>query len=287
MKNNFGEKRFSKEKIIEFFEKKGFYVVLALCVLIVGLTAVFISNGTFINSDRGYEDEEIISGEMAEDFEDDTEDYVFNDENDLLQSSKDTSGSDQNVKEKSQGEAVLEEGKEDSSISYINTDNLQDDNKNVPDSLAENEMEAVGVSAQPLQDFIMPVYGDITFDYAMDRLVYSKTLEEWRTHSGIDIGSSRGTPVKVVADGVVREIKNDPRFGITIIVEHSGNIRTVYANLANGDTVSPNQKVKQGDVISSIGNTAIFESAEPAHLHFEVLKDNKPVDPKKYLPIKD
>ncbi len=287
MKNNFGEKRFSKEKIIEFFEKKGFYVVLALCVLIVGLTAVFISNGTFINSDRGYEDEEIISGEMAEDFDDDTEDYVFNDENDLLQSSKDTSGSDQNVKEKSQGEAVLEEGKEDSSISYINTDNLQDDNKNVPDSLAENEMEAVGVSAQPLQDFIMPVYGDITFDYAMDRLVYSKTLEEWRTHSGIDIGSSRGTPVKVVADGVVREIKNDPRFGITIIVEHSGNIRTVYANLANGDTVSPNQKVKQGDVISSIGNTAIFESAEPAHLHFEVLKDNKPVDPKKYLPIKD
>jgi murein DD-endopeptidase MepM/ murein hydrolase activator NlpD len=47
--------------------------------------------------------------------------------------------------------------------------------------------------------------------------------------------------------------------------------------------VVPNQKVRQGEVISSIGDTALFEIAEPAHLHFEVWKDDVPVDPKDYL----
>jgi murein DD-endopeptidase MepM/ murein hydrolase activator NlpD len=132
----------------------------------------------------------------------------------------------------------------------------------------------------------MPVFGEVSFEYAKDKLLYSKTLDEWRSHSGLDLKADRGTPVKVVADGVVTEIKNDPRIGITIIVDHLNGLKTVYANLANGDMVSPNQKVKQGEVIGSVGNTASFESAEPAHLHFEVLKNNKNVNPSDYLPKK-
>jgi len=50
----------------------------------------------------------------------------------------------------------------------------------------------------------------VTFEYAMDRLVYSKTLDEWRAHSGVDLRADRGTPVKVVADGVVTEVKTIP-----------------------------------------------------------------------------
>ena len=50
--------------------------------------------------------------------------------------------------------------------------------------------------------------------------------------------------------------------------------------------VNPNQILKQGDIIGCVGNTALFESAEQSHLHFEVLKDNKPVNPEDYLPKK-
>ena len=68
--------------------------------------------------------------------------------------------------------------------------------------------------------FMMPVEGKIGMDYAMDRLLYSKTLDEWRTHSGIDITAPRGEVVKAVADGYVKEIKEDPCYGITIILDH-------------------------------------------------------------------
>jgi len=134
--------------------------------------------------------------------------------------------------------------------------------------------------------FVLPVMGEISFDYAMDRLVYSKTLEDWRTHSGVDLAADRGTNVKAAADGFISEVKNDPRFGITIIIDHQNGLKTVYSNLASDEVVTPNQKVKQGDVIGAIGNTALFESAEQPHLHFEVLMDNNPVDPKEYLPFK-
>lgn len=129
-----------------------------------------------------------------------------------------------------------------------------------------------------------PVLGSIVVGYAMDKLVFSNTLDEWTTHSGIDIACSRGTPVKAAADGTVREIKNDPRYGVTIIIEHADGLKTVYANLAGGDMVQPNQKVKAGDVIGGVGSTALFESQTEPHLHFEVLKNDEPVDPMKYLP---
>ncbi len=100
----------------------------------------------------------------------------------------------------------------------------------------------------------------------------------------MDIASDRGTPVKAVADGVVSDVRSDSYYGITIIVDHDNGLQTLYRNLASDETVSVNQKVKQGEVIGSIGNTAGDESAEPAHLHFEVLKNNVSVDPVTYLP---
>jgi len=135
------------------------------------------------------------------------------------------------------------------------------------------------------ENFALPVFGSISLDFAMDKLLYSKTLDEWRTHSGIDIEAPVGTPVKAVADGVVSAIKEDPRYGILVILDHGNGLKTIYANLADGNMVVPNQKVKKGDVIGSIGNTAVFEIAEPTHLHFEVLKDGKLQDPKEYLSI--
>lgn len=274
MKKMFGSKKITKEKIIEFLDKKGFYVVLVACVVVVGITAFLIVKGSSDPINRAYDSEDYIPGEMGEDFGDDTEDYAAGiEENEVIWSSKDTVGSDTDFLD---DEVEVGTAGKDSSVA------IGDDT--APEStVAAGNVEPGKDQEDEVETFIMPVYGEITFDYAMDRLLYSKTLDEWRTHSGIDIASSMGTPVKAVADGVVSEIKHDPRFGITIIIEHKSDLKTVYCNLANDSMVVPNQKVKQGDIISSIGDTALFEIAEPAHLHFEVWKEGSPVDPKIYL----
>ena len=132
----------------------------------------------------------------------------------------------------------------------------------------------------------MPVSGEISLEYAMDRLVYSKTLEQWRVHPGIDIAADRGTPVKAVADGFISDVRNDKFYGITVVIDHGDGLKTLYRNLASDETVAVNQNVKQGEIIGSIGNTAMDESSEQPHLHFEVLENDKNADPTAYLPKK-
>ena len=129
---------------------------------------------------------------------------------------------------------------------------------------------------------LVPLLGKICMDYGKDNLVYSKTLEQWTTHHGIDIAAPIGTQVKAVRSGTVTEITNHPTLGIMITIDHGDGLVTRYANLQNGNMVKEGQKVGQGKVISG-GNTAEFEIGMP-HLHFEVLKDGEHQDPKLYLP---
>jgi len=117
----------------------------------------------------------------------------------------------------------------------------------------------------------LPVAGQISVDYAMDKLVYNKTLDEWRTHSGVDILADLDTEVKAAGDGKVIDVKKDPRLGRLIIVEHNSEIKSIYANLKEETNVKIGDVVKQGDVLGWIGNTAPFEYSEEPHIHFEIL----------------
>ncbi len=132
-------------------------------------------------------------------------------------------------------------------------------------------------------EFKMPVEGEIMREYAKDNLVYSATLDEWVTHNGIDIAAEKTTVVKASADGTVKSIKNDPRYGLTIVIEHVNGFTTVYSNLLTAEFVEEGETVEQGETIGTVGNTATFEIADEAHLHLEILKDNENLDPELYL----
>jgi len=131
--------------------------------------------------------------------------------------------------------------------------------------------------------FEMPVKGEIMKEYAKDNLVYSDTLKEWTTHNGIDIKAEKTTVVNTSAEGKVKAIKNDPRYGITVIVEHANGFQTVYANLLSTEFVVEGEELEKGQAIGTIGNTATFEIADDAHLHFEILKDGEYLDPELYI----
>lgn len=128
-------------------------------------------------------------------------------------------------------------------------------------------------------EFEKPVNGEIITGFANESLVYSKTLQEWVTHNGIDIKADKTTVVKAVEKGVVKAIKNDPRYGITIIIEHSEGYTSCYSNLLTSEFVVEGEQVEKGQTIGTVGNSSSFEIAEESHLHFEMLKDGKYIDP--------
>ncbi len=131
--------------------------------------------------------------------------------------------------------------------------------------------------------FERPVEGDIVREYAKDNLIYSETLKEWTTHMGMDIKAEKTTVVKSAEAGTVKSIKNDPRYGLTVVIEHENNFQTVYSNLLTSEFVVEGEKVEKGQSIGTIGNTAVFEIADEPHLHFEILKDSIPIDPSIYI----
>ncbi len=127
--------------------------------------------------------------------------------------------------------------------------------------------------------FAKPVDGEIIKEYAKDNLVYSETLEEWTNHLGWDIKADKTTVVKASAIGKVKSIKNDPRYGLSIIIEHQDGYETLYSNLLSTEFVTVGEEVKQGQSIGTVGNTAAFEIADTAHLHFEITKNGENIDP--------
>lgn len=136
-----------------------------------------------------------------------------------------------------------------------------------------------------LPTFSLPVSGEISIDFSDTVPVFSETLNDYRTHLGVDISANLGDKVLAVADGVVTNVWDDPFMGTCVSIEHSGNAVSIYKNLdpTVRDGIIIGASVKSGDVIGAIGESAMNEIADEPHLHYELKVDNKHVDPKGFL----
>ena len=128
-----------------------------------------------------------------------------------------------------------------------------------------------------------PVKGEVIFGYAVDKLLYSVTLDQWTTHDAVDIAADAGTEVKCVFSGTVERVGKDDALGYTVVVQHANGRSTLYGNLAENVRVHPGDKVSAGDVLGTVGTSAISECALKPHLHFAVYVDGTPKDPAKYV----
>ena len=147
----------------------------------------------------------------------------------------------------------------------------------------EPETEEPEETKPEILSFTKPVEGEIIKEFAKNNLVYSDTLGEWITHYGIDIKADKTTVVKSSAAGTVKYIKNDPRYGLTIVIEHTSGYKTVYANLLSTEFVVVGENVEQGQTIGTVGTTSTFEVLDDPHLHFEIIKDDEYLDPQLML----
>jgi murein DD-endopeptidase MepM/ murein hydrolase activator NlpD len=98
-------------------------------------------------------------------------------------------------------------------------------------------------------------------------------------HSGIDFGASLGDDVFATADGTVVSVGKDASHGNNIIINHGQGLKTWYMHLSK-ILVAEGDQVTKGQKIGLVGNTG---RSTGAHLHYEVIKNGKSVDPKPYL----
>ena len=179
---------------------------------------------------------------------------------------------------------VFEDDKEENADNNINTSLSEDIRVDVEKNETNNTEQTVSNVEEPKKmEFIFPVNGNIIKEFAKDSLVYSDTLKEWTTHLGIDIEAEKTTVVKAAEDGEIIGIKNDPRYGITVMIKHDNDFETRYANLLTAEYVKEGEMVVKGQTIGTIGNSATFEILDPFHLHFEILKNGEYLNPEIYL----
>ncbi len=130
-----------------------------------------------------------------------------------------------------------------------------------------------------------PVSGETVLGYSMEALSYNQTTRDWRTHDGVDIAAEAGTSVVAAADGQVYTIYEDDTMGTTVVIRHIGGYTTRYASLTKDLAVSVGDTVSMGQVIGTVGETAVVETSIGPHVHFTVTYQDAPMDPAEFLAL--
>lgn len=221
----------------KFFAGKGFYIVLALCIAVIGISAVSIA----LNSDGGKAPE------------------------------LDPGLSLSNPTEQPATPPVITPTPE------VKTNVEQDKDAVVSTWKSDETYE------QPAA-WVWPVRGEIERKYAVETLAYDVTMKDWRTHDGIDVLADKGTVVRAASDGTVESITQDDLYGTTVTIDHGNGLKSTYSNLADKPTIKQGDTVSSGDVIGSVGATALCEVGQGSHVHIAMSKNGNSVDPTEYLP---
>lgn len=184
---------------------------------------------------------------------------------------------------------------EDTEDVFLKDDEEEDDDTETqgkPDTEkpdTENTDTEAEADVSVIPNFIPPVRGDLLKGCSLETPVFSLTMEDYRTHSGIDIYCDPGSDIATVARGTVKEIWDDPMMGMCISVEHTGGAVSVYKNLCDDipKGIEVGAALEPGQIIATAGDTALLELCEDSHLHFELYIDGKVVDPCDYIEIKN
>lgn len=160
----------------------------------------------------------------------------------------------------------------------IKTNSIEVAKDNISDKIKkkkeqEKQNQSVIGEVQGIKLAVKPVEGIISSRYGVSSRIRRST------HTGLDIATSSGTPIKVVADGKVISAQYTGAYGNLVKVSHGNGVETWYAHTSKM-YVKAGQTVKAGNVIAAVGSTG--NSTGP-HLHFEIRINGNHVNPQIYM----
>ncbi|MDL2234471.1 M23 family metallopeptidase [Ruminococcaceae bacterium OttesenSCG-928-L11] len=241
-----GKQRFSGNKFSRFMSSKGFYAAIAVCLAGAGLA-------TWLAVDR------TISG--------------IEDSNSRILSNESSYADSPSVEEVEQKIPDIPK------VSAPSSSSSMPSSSSAPSSKPE-EPSKPAEAPLPSQSLVytLPIKGDILSQFSNGELVKNPTLNDWRTHDGVDIAAEKGADIYVVADGVVTEIRKDALWGTVVTVSHADGKTSLYSGLSEIIPVKSGENVLTGQVIGKLEGIPC-EMATGSHLHFAMKQNDQWIDP--------
>ena len=149
------------------------------------------------------------------------------------------------------------------------------------EEIIESAVAATTVAITEKQELMLPCDGEIIKEYSPKVPLYCETMEDWRTHSGVDFAVADDGEVLSVGKGKVSKVLVDSSYGYIVEVDY-GEFTARYCGLEQGTTVGINQLLNKGDSIGKVGEVPCEKKSE-RHLHLEIIRNGDYADPMKVL----
>lgn len=263
---------FKIKNIGSFLKDRGFYILLFVCIVAVGVTALWTFAGEEapreeVPNEEAQHINEPVQGNEAAQLPDYNQTNYYRQEG---------------------NEAQIYEGGDAASPAVDGLVSAEPSEHTVVEEAVTKGGDPIAFPVLKHQmpegvTMYKPVEGQVLKNFSLSELLYCRTLLQWSTHPGMDIEADSGSEVKAAMSGIVTDISEDPLMGIVITIDHGDGLKTRYANLSTADMVGLGQEVEGGQVISGIGRTAIASILNPPHLHFEVMFNGTNIDPKYFI----
>ena len=252
------------QRALQFAESKGFYMILGLCVLAIGVSTYVL----FFTAPR----EVAVDGELINQQATQPKAGVSNPVTDLeIPPEKPTqpkvTEKPTQPKQQVQAEAPAQT-------------TVQESKPAARTEPPANAVQVSGVAQVKTPVFTYPVRESLVVrEYSGETLVFDPTMGDWRTHGGTDFACDEGDAVLAVLDGVVVEIYEDAMMGHCLRLDHGARLESLYCGVLPQDGLKAGSTVAAGQTIGRAGNNVLAESAQECHVHLEMTDEGIPVDP--------
>lgn len=225
----------------KLLEKDGFYLALFVCVSLVSVGGVWFTKNNV---------EELASNELLlekpetqQASEDEKEVHLIQNDIEVNQKEEDNKSNEEVLQTSTESKENLETAKKE----------------------AVNKLNFLG--------------SEIIRHYSEKEPSYSKTLDVWEIHKGIDVSANVGQEVKSLLDGKVVDVFKDEEHGMTVKVESAEKVVVMYSNLDEKVNVKKGDSIKEGQTLGVVGKTSFVEVNDGPHVHVEAFKEEKSIDP--------
>ena len=130
-----------------------------------------------------------------------------------------------------------------------------------------------------LKNILSVILAVIIMLTATSTMAYSKTLDVWEIHKGLDVAAEDGAEIKSILDGTVESVYSDDKYGTSIKLSYADGLTVIYSGIKENVSLQKGDTVKEGDCIGYVGNTTNVENEDGTHVHIEAYKNDKAINP--------